>query len=150
MKRILSILCTLALVLSVVLIPGMFSASAAVEYAMPTVVVATDNSTDGSCGPYLAKGDYGIGKLQFNIELEANAQYAIAFDYDGEIWDKFKVYAYAVADPTVNQSVQITSLEKKFTFNFQKKKKTMRRYADIVNAMDPQFKILHDDEIISI
>jgi len=126
LKKLLSILCTLALVLSVVLIPGMFSASAAVEYAIPTFISATDNSVDGSCGPYTAKGDYSQGHLYFDIELEAGAKYAIAFDFNGENYGKFGVYAFAVSNPAKAQSppvvkrtvVRYSPVKGNFTENF--------------------------------
>ena len=122
----------MAIILATVIVPGMFSASAAINYATPSLVVATDNSSNGSFGPYLATGSYGSGRLQFNVALEADAKYAVSFDYDGENWDKFGVYAYAAADPNVQDSVNPQTATKKHRFSLQKKKKTMRRYSNII------------------
>ena len=92
MKKILSILCTLALVLGTVLIPGMLSASAAVTYLEPTymqsgLVKETVLEKTAFGGTYGASGNvtaWGDRKMAFNFELEDNATYYIAFDFYGK------------------------------------------------------------------
>ena len=85
MKKLLSILCTLALVLSVVLIPGMFSATAAATDVTVTSFGSkiTYKETEGYY-ELTNGGDWRADTLVTDYEIAADKVYALSFDFSGD------------------------------------------------------------------
>ena len=102
MKKLLSILCTLALILGVVLVPGMFSVSAEVTYLTPTHLgkIGTTKDFDGvtAYGYENTEAQNKSTILAFDYQLKDNTDYYISFDFIG-IKDSSPVRVWATNDP---------------------------------------------------
>ena len=101
MKKLLSIICTLAIVLGVVLVPGMFSASA----AGAVTVVKTSGSVTEADGVYTIAGNYKDGYFYTDFKMEAGKTYNLSMNCDVSAYQNnggVRIFATTLSDGTTN------------------------------------------------
>ena len=82
MKRLLSVLCALAIVLGVAVLPTAVNADSPVELN-PTCLHNVTKTEEGGADVYTA-GTWNAGSITFDYKIESGYRYFLAFDYMGK------------------------------------------------------------------